>query len=54
MRWRGWLSGRAGSCCAGSRLALDGQAEGEVRLPQVTGTDGVRRPAPSGVMTVRW
>ena len=25
------------------RLALDGQAEREVRLPQVTGTDGVRR-----------
>ena len=25
------------------QLALDGQAEREVRLPQVTGTDGVRR-----------
>src|SRR6266446_696648 len=25
------------------QLALDGQAEREVRLPQVTGSDGVRR-----------
>ena len=29
--------------CGLVQLALDGQAEGEVRLPQVTGSDGVRR-----------
>jgi hypothetical protein len=29
--------------CGLVQLALDGQAEREVRLPQVTGTDGVRR-----------
>ena len=37
------------------QLALDAQAEGEVRVPQVTGADGVRRTAGrAGSRPARW
>lgn len=42
MEGRVWERGRE-LLCGLVQLALDGQAEREVRLPQVTGTDGVTR-----------
>ena len=36
------------------QLGLDAQAAAEVRLPQVTGADGVRRARAGAVMPARW